>query len=352
MAYNEAKNLGQRLKAYNNSNTAAKKAKTEQPLTHKTVLEKLFTHHPQALTKLSLPLAVAIDFAHNVPAEDLLFFDLETTGLGSSEQTYPFLIGCATYALDKVHLSTLFADTPAGEEEILHDFVHRAQDKTLVSFNGKSFDLPLVLRRAEKYGIANRLKKLTHVDLFHTIRRIFPEKPARLTDAEERLLGFKREGDIRGAEVAQAYFEYLRFNKSELREAILGHNESDVLSLISLLEKVSFAFWEARAGKESWAYKIHRDANASLQQKKTLLESLALVERDGRDSYALGLIYRQEKKYRQAARQFLIAYRKEKKNAVVDLIRALKKCGHRGLAERMRLYALAREEERIQKHLV
>lgn len=352
MAYNEAKNLGQRLKAYNHSNAAPQEAKTEQPLTHKTHLEKLFTHHPQALTKLSLPLTVAIDFMHSIPTEELLFFDLETTGLGSSEQTYPFLIGYATYALDKAHLTTLFADTPAGEEEILQDFIHRAQGKTLVSFNGKSFDLPLVLRRAEKYGLANQLKKLMHVDLFHTIRRIFPEKPARLTDAEERLLGFKREGDIRGAEVAQAYFEYLRFSKSDLREAILGHNESDVLSLISLLEKVSSAFLKAREGKESWAYKIHRDKNASLTQRKTLLESLALDERDGRDCYALGLIYRQEKKYRHAARQFLLAYRKEKRNAIVDLIRALKKCGHRRFAEQMRLYALRHEEERIQKQLV
>jgi len=344
--------LKSRLGAYNKKPISTQAPSVAPQIIHSTTQVSYFTKHPNSRADLLLPQSLALGFAADVAAAQLLFFDLETTGLGASEQVYPFLIGAARQLGDKCELTTWFADTPAGEEEMLAAFLHHAKGKVLVSFNGKSFDLPLVLRRAEKYGLANSLHESVHIDLFHTIRRIFPEKPARLVDAEARLLQFTRAGDISGAAVAQAYFEYLHFGKSDLRDAILQHNVSDVLSLVSLLARVSAAFHEARQGEHSWAYKIHRDKSANLSQQKLLLEKKSLAELDGRDLQALAIIYRKEKNYRHAARLFLKAYRQGKANAIVDAVRSIKRCAHPALARRLTSYALAREDERVQRQLV
>ncbi|MBS0619182.1 MAG: ribonuclease H-like domain-containing protein [Spirochaetes bacterium] len=344
--------LKSRLGAYNKKPISTQSPTTKPQLIHTTTHVARFTKHPISGTELLLPHSVARDFTGDVETAQLLFFDLETTGLGASEQVYPFLIGAARQLDGACELTTWFADTPAGEEEMLAAFITQARDTVLVSFNGKSFDLPLVLRRAEKYGLANSLKDCIHIDLFHTIRRIFPEKPARLVDAEARLLQFTRAGDISGAAVAQAYFEYLHFGKSNLRSAILQHNVSDVLSLVSLLARVSTAFHEARRGEHSWAYKIHRDKSANLAQQKQLLEKKSANALDGRDLQALAIIYRKEKNYRHAARLFLKAYRHGKANAIVDAVRSVKRCGHATLARRLTEYALAREDERVQRQLV
>lgn len=346
-------NLTGRLKAYNNTKGTAPVRPVTQPALHISLQQSRFELHPLSQATLALPPQMARDFRADVAANDLLFFDLETTGLGSSEQTYPFLIGAAGADGSSALLSTWFADTPASEEDMLRAFIAMAENKVLVSFNGKSFDLPLVIRRAEKYGIAQRLKNNLHIDLFHTIRRIFPEKPARLIDAETRLLGFTRTGDLAGAAVAQAYFEYLRFGDTELRRQIMQHNESDVLSLVSLMRKVAEAFAEARRGESSWAYKIHRDKSAGPQEQKQILERIDRKDLDARDLHALGKIHRSAKEYPQAARYFLRAYRLGYAPAIVDAVKTLRRLARRKNATiRLVRYALSREDEKIQRQLV
>lgn len=318
-----------------------------------TLLKTRFQLHPLSGEKLTLPDEVARNFAQDVAASELLFFDLETTGLGSSEQVYPFLIGAALQEQGEIELTTWFADTPAGEAEILSQFARLASGRVLVSFNGKSFDLPLVIRRCAKYAIQHNLASAQHIDLFHTIRRIFPEKPARLTDAEMRLLHFSRNDDISGAAVAQAYFEYLRFGAPEARAAIMKHNESDVLSLVSLLARVAAAFAAARGGGRSWAYKIYRDKSASSAQQKLLLADTPWQDLDARDLYALGMIYRREKARRRAARAFLAAYRRGYPQAIVEAVRCLRRLnGHNASARSLARYGLAREDERVQTRLL
>jgi hypothetical protein len=346
--------LKDRLKAYQQIQNGRKPERAPSAAEqHYTLLTEIYTEHPVSHEDLKLPDPVRRDFAHTVAVSELLFFDLETTGLGSSEQIYPFLIGAALQSDGGTELKTWFAETPAGEADILAQFVQIASGRVLVSFNGKAFDLPLVMRRCEKYGIRHALKQTLHIDLFHTIRRIFPEKPARLADAETRLLAFSRQDDLSGAAVAQAYFEFLRFGKSELKAAILKHNACDVLSLVSLLGKVSHAFEAARSGNRSWAYKIHRDQSASLMQKKQLLETQPWRELDARDLYALGIIYRREQKLSRACRAFLAAYRLGYPQAIVDAVRILSRLPRRAKsAQSVVRYGLAREDERIQTKLL
>ncbi len=342
-----AGSLGDRLKAYNK---AAPQKKSAQDIIHFESVRTLFDNHPLSREALQLPDRVALDFLRAEDKSRLLFFDLESTGLGSAEQVYPFLIGYAAPQGQGADLTTLFAATPAGEEDILRAFITAAQNSILVSFNGKSFDLPLIMRRAAKYNLKHNLAALPHVDLFHLIRRIYPEKPARLIDAETRLLGFTRAGDLGGAEVAQAYFELVRFENTALKEKILNHNQWDVLTLISLMRRVAAAFELARAGNTTWAYKIHRDKSADRAQQKTLLQRTDRAL-DARDYFALAKIYRFEKNLRRAVRYFMASYRSGYPLAVVDAVRSLARLKKPKLTAVLARYALAREDERIQKHL-
>jgi len=341
-------NLAGRLRAYRGKSDVTPAAQSSADVETN---RRLLTEHPLSGDSLLLPGEITADFQSNIGREKLLFFDLETTGLGSGEQVYPFLIGFATASAAGSDLTTIFAATPAGEEEILTRFIHAAEGKTLVSFNGKSFDLPLILRRATKYNLTHRLAGAAHIDLYHLIRRIYPEKPARLADAETRLLGFTRDGDLGGAEVAQAYFEQLRFGNVALREKILQHNEWDILTLVSLMQKVSSAFTLARGGRLPWAYKIYRDKTADAARQKELLLN-AQSRLDGRDLAVLGSIFRKEKNYRRAVRHFIAAYRLGYANAVIDAVRALKRLGKASMASGLARYALAREDERVQRQLL
>lgn len=345
--------LGDRLKAYNHMATRNGVVQPQSTERHYSIALTEHLAHPLSAAKLSLAPLLARDFALDVAAHNLLFFDLETTGLGSAEQVYPFLIGAAEWNGKNIVLTSWFAETPAGEAEILQQFIARAVNKTLVSFNGKAFDLPLILRRAQKYHLTCGLARADHIDLFHTIRRIFPEKPARLIDAEVRLLGFSRSNDLSGAAVAQAYFEYLRFGKTDLRAAILQHNQYDVLSLVCLMTKVAGAFDAARRGQNSWAYKIHRDKSALPEKRKALLESSDVRKLDGRDLHALAMLYRREKKIRRAIRFFLKAYRRGYAPALIDAVRCLQKmAGKRSAVQHLARYGIAREEEKIQVKLL
>lgn len=315
--------------------------------------ESLYAKHPVTQADLSLPEYVALDFAANTHRSELLFFDLESTGLGSGEETYPFLIGAAGVTATETRLQLLFAESPADEADILRAFTRLAEQKTLVTFNGKSFDLPLVVRRAQRYGIDTSRVGLRHVDLYHLIRRIYPEKPSRLMDAESRLLGFTREGDVRGAEVAQAYFEYLHLGRKDVKDKIIYHNSVDVLSLVSLLKMVSEAFTAARAGNTGWAYKVHRHKSATPQNTRTLLLDQGIANLDARDLDLLSETYRREKNYHKAARLALRSYRTGYAAAAVKAVRHLRRIkGKAASARCLARHALMHEDERVQRLLL
>jgi uncharacterized protein YprB with RNaseH-like and TPR domain len=346
-----ADSLTSRLKAYR----PAGKSKEKNYITPRTTstFTEVFLNHPLTGSLLDFPESIALDFAENCSAKELLFFDLESTGLGSAEETYPFLIGAGTSLNNGIELSLFFAESPADEADILRTFVDLAQEKTLVTFNGKSFDWPLVARRAKRYGITIGSAGKRHVDLYHLIRRIYPEKPSRLMDAESRLLGFTREGDVRGAEVAQSYYEYLHLGRTEVKDRILHHNKIDVLSLVSLLQMVSTAFVTGRAGVTGWAYKLHRHKSASTPQAREILLQHGVASLDARDLDQLGETYRKEKKYHTAARFALMSYRKGFPAAVLRAVRNLRRLsGKKESAARIARYALAREDERIQRQLL
>lgn len=175
--------------------------------------------------------------AHGKPPRACVFMDTETTGLSGGSGTLVFLLGMARFSGGVLEVSQLFLSGFQGESAMLdeaRDFLRGAD--TLVTFNGRSFDSPLLAARYRLSGTCDPFAGLRHVDLLHVTRRTFKHcwSDCRLQTAERRLLGVERVGDLPGSEVPQAWFEWLRHGRDDALSAVCAHNRLDLLSLAVL----------------------------------------------------------------------------------------------------------------------
>jgi hypothetical protein len=162
--------------------------------------------------------------------------------------TLAFLLGTA-HALDdgRFVVSHLHLPSPAHERPMLEWLADRLTRATvLLSFNGKSFDWPLLRARF----VMNRLPpppELPHVDLLHCARRVFRHHLDELTlgSLERRVLDVHRRGDIEGAQIPPAWFDFLRTGRVATLGRVLSHNERDVRSMVDLVQRL-IAAWEER----------------------------------------------------------------------------------------------------------
>jgi hypothetical protein len=167
----------------------------------------------------------------------LLFFDLETTGLASSPL---FLAGMMTWSGERLEVRQAFARDYSEEAAVIELFRREAEARArLVSFNGKSFDLPYLRARAAATGTAFAIE-LPHTDLLHAARREFRSRlpDCRLATLETRILGQPPREDIPGAEIPAAYHEYVRTGDATLMAKVLEHNRRDLLTMASLLVRL------------------------------------------------------------------------------------------------------------------
>jgi uncharacterized protein YprB with RNaseH-like and TPR domain len=173
------------------------------------------------------------------PAPDgLLLLDTETTGLAGGSGTLAFLVGVARVCNEAIEVIQ-FLLTGFGGEAALLDRITPLLDgaEHLVTFNGKSFDLPLLRTRARLAGRVLAPDEPAHLDLLHVTRRRLREgwPDCRLRTAEEEALGFDRVDDLPGAEVPAAWQRWLQRRDPALLPRILDHNREDLLSLAALL---------------------------------------------------------------------------------------------------------------------
>jgi uncharacterized protein len=167
----------------------------------------------------------------------MLFLDTETTGLSGGTGTVAFLIGLASFRDGALVLEQLVLPNLGCEAPMLARLAERlAVASCVVSYNGKSFDWPLLRTR---FLLARMpLPPLPpHIDLLHTARRVWKPRlgSVRLTEIEREILRFEREGDIDGAEIPGRYFEFLRGAGAERLAPVLEHNQHDVIALAAIL---------------------------------------------------------------------------------------------------------------------
>lgn len=197
-----------------------------------------------------------------------LFFDLETTGLSTTMGTLPFLIGAAHVQHDRVVLEQWLLREPDEEAAALTDLAARiAEADWLVSFNGRSFDWPLLEARFELHRIeVSTAHLLGHLDLLPIARRLVRHAlpNCKLTTLEAHLLGLQRVDDIPGAKVPATYQDYLRGGATDPLVAVVKHNRDDILSMLTLLGLLL----DRVARVESWAL---RDPPSALAVAKSAL---------------------------------------------------------------------------------
>lgn len=174
--------------------------------------------------------------------ERMLAFDTETTGLAGGTGTRAFMIGAADWRDGGLRLRQLYITTLAAETSMLRMFLDWiAQDTVLVSYNGKSYDRPLLSTRLRLARMSDPLVGRDHVDLLHPVRRRYKGvwENCRLSTVERELLGVVREDDLPGSEAPGAWLSYLRGGCGAKLRRVGHHNAQDLRSLAGLLDRLS-----------------------------------------------------------------------------------------------------------------
>jgi len=166
-----------------------------------------------------------------------LFFDTETTGLAGGSGTHIFLTGLGYFEDDQFIIKQFFLRDFPDEPAMLHA-IHDlfSQFHSLVSFNGKSFDLPLLRSRFIYHRVQKQFVDPPHLDLLHAARRVWKHRlqDCSLANLEARVIQVRRHNDIPSYLIPQLYFAYLRNKNALPLQQVFYHNEIDILSLVSL----------------------------------------------------------------------------------------------------------------------
>jgi uncharacterized protein len=181
------------------------------------------------------------------PPQRWAFLDTETTGLAGGSGTYAFLIGVGRITPDGFRIRQFFMREYSEEKSLLTALTaHLEEFDTLVTYNGKTYDQPLLETRYRMNRHKAPFGRLQHLDLLHGARRLWKLRfeNCRLIQLEQQILGFEREGDLPGEMIPYVYFEYLRSKQAQKLVPIFHHNAIDILTLGCLTAIVPSAFRE------------------------------------------------------------------------------------------------------------
>jgi uncharacterized protein YprB with RNaseH-like and TPR domain len=170
-----------------------------------------------------------------------LFLDTETTGLMGGTGTYPFMVGIAWWDAGGLEVEQFFMRDHSEEHSLLVTLAERIRERSvLVTFNGKSFDWPLLETR---YRMTRKIKVpalKAHLDFLHPARNLWRIRlgSVRLAELEKHVLGFHRGADVISAMIPQFYFDYLEGGPVEPLLEVFKHNQTDLRGLAGLASRI------------------------------------------------------------------------------------------------------------------
>jgi uncharacterized protein len=216
--------------------------------------EKLYARHKRYGTyEISDLLDLPPDFLESLSAGDIpnahpktwAFLDTETTGLSGGSGTCAFLIGVGSIDEEGFRVRQFFMRDYCEEPSMLHSLTaYLARFEVLVTYNGKTFDQPLLETRYTMCRARHPFSSMTHLDLLHGARRIFKLRleNCRLVNLETQILGLERHADVPGDLIPYYYFEYLRTRHAFRLIPLFHHNVLDIVSLGCLTGLIPAAF--------------------------------------------------------------------------------------------------------------
>jgi uncharacterized protein YprB with RNaseH-like and TPR domain len=170
-----------------------------------------------------------------------LFLDTETTGMAGGSGTYAFLVGIAWWDAGGLEVEQLFMREHSEEHSLLLALAERmAERRVLVTFNGKSFDWPLLETRYRMTRTIKPPAPRAHLDFLHPARNLWRLRlgSARLPELERHVLGWNRGADVMSELIPSMYFDFLRGGAPEPLVPIFHHNQMDLRGLAALATRV------------------------------------------------------------------------------------------------------------------
>ncbi|MBN1465218.1 ribonuclease H-like domain-containing protein [candidate division KSB1 bacterium] len=177
------------------------------------------------------------DFSAPFCCTDFVFFDAETTGLAGGSGTYLFLAGLGFFTSDSFVVRQLFLAEYKDEVVFLAEIMRfLLQFNGIISFNGKTYDVPLLQTRCVLNKLHAELANMAHVDLLYNARRLWKKSIGEcdLGHIENRVLGFARKDDVPGSDVPKRFFQFQQTGDIELLHPVFKHNVIDILSMVAI----------------------------------------------------------------------------------------------------------------------
>jgi uncharacterized protein len=222
-------------------------------------------HHGAKPLAPSVPIATLCRWANaeglaNADLSDFIFLDTETSGLAGGTGTYAFEVGVGRFTSQGFKLAQFFMRHP-GEEPALLAGLTEFMDgmQAVVTYNGKSFDIPLLNTRFTLMGMTSPFEGIAHFDLLPLARRLWRIRleSRTLGNVETKILGVRRgEDEVPGYMIPEMYFEYLKTQDARPLSGIFYHNAIDILSLAGLYSHMAFLLDEPHSEKISHAEDI------------------------------------------------------------------------------------------------
>jgi uncharacterized protein len=241
------------------------------------------------------------------------FLDTETTGLAGGTGTYAFLIGVGSIDAEGFRVRQFFMRDYSEEASQLAALTRYLEPfDVLITYNGKSYDQPLLETRYRMSRARHPFARMQHVDLLYGARRLWKLRmeSCKLTHLETEVLGIEREGDVPGALIPYIYFEFVRTGRAAKLVPVFHHNVMDIVSLACLTaivpeahrapERMSLRHGSDHLGIARWLLKADRhDEALKLFQRaldrglpdhllfKTMLEMALLHKKQSNETAAL-----------------------------------------------------------------
>ncbi|MDR1579228.1 MAG: ribonuclease H-like domain-containing protein [Synergistaceae bacterium] len=274
--------------------------------------------------------------------EHLSFLDIETTGLSGGTGTYAFLCGLGVVCGKYFKVVQFFLKNPAHEAEWLEAVdACIPEDATLVTYNGKTFDIPMLTTRHILSRMRPHWESSPHVDLLYFSRRFYRGylESCSLGSVETNILGVRRANqDVPGYLIPEIYARYLRTGDAAPLQGVFYHNELDIASLASLYRRVS----NALTGKAGRGREFLRAGDIWNDRGKTEAASrlwkMALREPESRAEASLRMAF--------AAKRGM-----EHENARIWFTEALREFSARGTSRHAaELFAILEELAKLEEH--
>jgi hypothetical protein len=175
---------------------------------------------------------------------DFIFLDTETSGLAGGTGTYAFEVGLGRFTADGFRLAQFFMRHPGEEPALLAGLAEFVDGmKAVVTYNGKSFDIPLLNTRYTMMGMTSPFIETDHFDLLPLARRLWRIRleSRTLSNVENQILGVERgDEEVPGYLIPEMYFEFLKSQDARPLAGIFYHNAIDILSLAGLFSHMAF----------------------------------------------------------------------------------------------------------------